>query len=299
MESRFPCQVSKERILKSYDQEIARMGEDSDRSHLRLSKELILQREPQELWKLWVLANLYQRVSEKASQARFIELLESDDDQIIFSPNEIDLAVRTGTCPLLDSDLTIHSCDYNNRRDACNYPTHKDGCIVKVLSQILARHPSYSRIAKTIVCSAAFLSAYDYNLDRLYTVMKEKGEEANLIEVLRAISGLKQGQKIPSMFLAWLSNPSVYGIWELDYAEYIPIDVNVRRVARRALGCTNDEQVKVSLQELSSRFDLNVRTVELSFLNVGQMYCHKATPSCLLCPFGCSSKVKSEHPVEE
>ncbi len=286
MKSTSPCKINKERVLNSYHEEIKRMGEDSDRSRLQISKEKILRQNAQELWKLWVLANLYQRTSEKASQARFMELMGDLGDQIIFSPERINSSACVGTCPLLDSNLSINKCDYNNRYDACKYPAHRNGCIMMILSHKLARHPSYRRIASTLVSSAVFLQAYEYDLHRMYMEMEKGGKADELLEVLKTLSGLKHGQKIPSMFLAWLSNPAIYGIWKLDYSQYIPVDVNVRRVARRAVGCANDQQIKEAIQKFSNQFDLNVRIVELSFLNVGQVYCHKNAPNCLLCLFG-------------
>jgi hypothetical protein len=283
----YPCRISKERILASYEVYGARLGPDSGRSDdLGIDLERVKARDPDELWKLWVLANLFQRVKETVSEKRFVELMSDPASSYLFSPSTIDQMASACACPYLRSPRSVHQCDYKNKSDTCAYPQYKDPCVLKRVSRSLARHPSYYRIAATLVASSLFLRRYEYDFNQIREEMVQGRDGSRLLQILKDISGLKQGQKVPIMFLAWLSNPIEYGIWDLDYFDFIPIDLNVRRVAERANACRDDQAVKTYVQELATHWDLNVREVELAFLNVGQEYCQKTKPLCHTCPFG-------------
>ncbi len=287
MPNPYPCQINKERLVASYNVYGARLGKDSERAaRLGLDAERIKARDSGELWKLWVLANLYQRVRETVSEERFVELVNNPGASYLFSSRTVDQASAGCGCPHLRLPQTIHQCDYNNKKDMCAYPQHKSGCIVKKLCHSLARHPSYRRIACTLAGSSLFLRSHGYDFDRLKRSMAQGRDGSRLLQALKDMSGLSKGQKVPSMFLAWLSNPTEYYIWDLDYSDFIPIDLNVRRVAERTNGCKDDQAAKGYVQDLATRWDLNVRVVELAFLNVGQEYCHKNDPSCHACTFG-------------
>lgn len=282
-----PCEITEERILTSYERYGARMGTNAGRGgSLSIDYERVQHLGPNELWRLWVLANLYQRVREQVSEDRFNELTRDPESRYLFSPKRLDQLASARGCSHLSLWQTVYECDYRNKKDTCAFQQHKNTCVVKRVCQSLARHPAYPRIACTLVASSKFLRQYDYSFDRLrqQTVCDRDGSQ--ILKTLKEMSGLKAGDKIPRLFLVWLSNPIEYGVWDIDYSDFIPIDLNVRRVAGRASGCTNDDDVRGHVQELATQWELNVREVELAFLNVGQEYCHKQNPLCEDCTFG-------------
>lgn len=284
--SQFPCTVDRDRILAAQGEKLSTLGEMPERDYLGLSVKKIRSGDGDEIWRVWVLANLCQRASEKYGEAMFVKLSGMPDMSILFSPRELDEAAQAGSCPLLADSESVHGCDYHNRRGECRYPEHQEGCIMKRVCNLLAAHPMYNRIARTLVSTAMYLRPYRHDMHAMYLSLKSDGRENDLLDILRATSGLKNGRKVPSMFLMWMSNPDIYGVWQMDYSALIPVDINVRRVAKRSLSATNDGDVVRKIQALAARFDLNVRSVEMAFLSIGQNYCHRNDPDCGHCPLG-------------
>jgi len=66
------------------------LGADAVRAQgLGIDRQRIEGLDPEELWKLWVLANLYQRIPEKRTEGIFGSLMSDQAAVFLFSPRTI------------------------------------------------------------------------------------------------------------------------------------------------------------------------------------------------------------------
>lgn len=287
---RYNCKINKDRILNSYKHYIKKYGEDNQRTYLGISTRLIKEKDPNELWKLWILSNCYQRVTEKQSEKIYVEILNNREYEFLFFPEMFYGKIKKSMCSKLENIGKVHTCDYNNKKNNCSYPKYKSKCIAKSVCGIFSKHPSYSRIAKTLISSTIYLSRFGFSFQNLYTSCLSIGDQTlttiELQNVLKSICGLKKGEKIPNMFLLWLSSPLVYGrIWSLKCELLIPIDVNVRRVSKRISNVKKDEEIRKLIVDISVSFNIPARIVEIALLNIGQEWCLKSNTECEYCVF--------------
>jgi len=287
---KYNCKITKDRVTNSYDIYIKKYKEDNQRTYLGISTDMITRKDPNELWKLWILANCYQRITEKQSEKIFVEIINNPDNRFLFSPSMFYNEIKKSMCPKLKDFERAHTCDYNNKQDCCSNPTCKSNCVSKSVCRIFSKHPSYSRIAKTLISTTIYLGQYDLSFQNLYLSFSKNLDQKlttyELQNVLKKISGLKKGEKIPNMFLLWLSSSLLYGIiWSLKTELLIPIDVNVRRVSKRISNFKKDEEIRKLIVDISESFEIPSRITEIAFLNAGQEWCLKNNAKCKECVF--------------
>jgi len=268
-------------LKASYKDYVTENGEDIDRN-LGINLEKTRANDPLELWKLWVLANFYQRVSEATSEKRFREI---SNDSLIFNPQRIHFLTKKSPCLFLRDHTSIHLCDWKNSSRVCKF-NHKQ-CVVQLLSGTLRKHPHYKKISKTLIASSVFLSAFDYSLFKLYQHYR-----AETTNVLKGFCGNINGEKIPSLFLVWMSNQNLFGSWKLDPNLFFPIDLNIRRVCYSLFSIREQSQILNKISSLRKRLNLDNRVIELGLLNVGQKYCRKNEKLCSSCFFSSNGDVR-------
>ena len=278
------CNISKRTIENAYRMYDEKYGA-TDRE--RVSRLGIDIKEKNELWKLWVLALFYQVISEERSEKAFNKLPE---ETILFKPQLIAKITLGCNCPPLRNEHTVHFCRFQHSKGlkSCVQNLFYQKCPFPIISYSRGfKHLGKPRILRGLISSAIFLKQHDFDFQEYYNSLADLDLNKRTNTTLDTFMVTSGSEKISHMFLAWLSNPIEYNIWDLDYERFLAIDRNIIRVARNIGLCNtgNVTIIRAHLHKLMDNMKVNPRVLELALLNVGQSYCKEGEKLCSGCPF--------------
>jgi len=262
------CNVSKKTIEKAYDEYIMNYGTDLE----RFTDVGIKFEEKDALWRLWILALMYQGMSEEASETIFKEIPE---DSLTFNPSTIWQKAEECGCPLLLEANKVRFCDFS-LSTGCSESQFFNDCPIPIIRAEIRR---FSRISKAIVSSAIYLRDYDFDFEKLYASLQQLPINERTQKILNVCQMIGD-EKIAHMYLRWLSN-SVPNNWELDAKRFLAIDVNITKVAKNIGLCksSNTSVTRAYMQELLKELGMNdpkdTEKIEIALLHIGQEYCSR------------------------
>jgi len=276
------CNVLKGPVEAAFNEYIQKRGTDQE----RFKRMKINFNEKDALWRLWILALMYQAMSEKASEKAFTKIQEHD---LTFNPSGIFEKSKKCDCPFLSGANKVHFCDLTKSMGCSERQFFKD-CPVQIIRDEICR---LSRISRAIVSSAIYLRYYDFSFEKLYASLREQSIDDRTQRILDMCT-VMGGEKVSHMYLRWVSNSVPIGNWKLDTKKFLAIDVNIRRVAENIGLCKksqNTNVIRAHVRELLDTLNMNApkdpEKMEIALLHVGQKYCKKRRNECdqAKCPF--------------
>jgi hypothetical protein len=277
------CDVRKETIEAAFNEYVKTYGTDSDRFRkmgIDFGKE-------RAIWRLWILALMYQGMSEEASETSYLNIPR---EGLTFDPEEISAKAEKCGCPFLLSANKVHFCDFITSQRCSRQAFVKD-CPVPLIREEIRRFP---RISRGIVSSAIYLRDYEFSFENLCASIQVISVDIRTDRMLNVLTMIGGSEKISHMFLRWISNSLPSGNWGLDARKFLAVDQNLKKVTRTIGLCRspNSSIVRAHLQELLSVLGMNdpkdPEKLEIALLHVGQEHCDKGREEACqneACPF--------------
>jgi hypothetical protein len=223
------------------------------------------------LWKLWILALMYQAMHEETSEKIFHGI---PGGGLTFNPSLISRKALDCGCKFLQTANKVHFCDFKS--GSCSQDQFIGCCPLPEINEEIHRLP---RISKEVLASAIFLRHHDFEFRKLYESLhcvttSERTEK--ILEIFMILAG----EKISHLYLGWVANPDlVRDYWDLDSERLLAIDVNIKRVSHNIGLCawSNTSVIRAHLHQLLDELGMDnskdAKKLEMAFLYVGQQYC--------------------------